>query len=96
MSRELRKIGAEGILTEEDLPKLGTQRRRVYDLLCDNNWHSGPEICLAAEGSEGLRRARELRALPGASLEIYRHKERRCFYYRLLIDAPQMQQELGL
>lgn len=93
MSLGLRKIGAVGILRESELPALGSQRRRVYDLLEDGAWHSGPEICLAAGGSEGLRRLRELRELPGTKVERLRDKPARCFFYRLIITPPEQQDE---
>ena len=63
--KAIRALGGEGILTLSDLPALNTQRRRVWSLKSDGLWHPANEILAAAGGSEGLRRMRELRQLPG-------------------------------
>ena len=59
------KLGGEGILHIDDLPALGSQRRAVFAFLMDGKWHRGTHILDIAGGTEGLRRMRELRKLPG-------------------------------
>jgi hypothetical protein len=91
---QIRALGGEGILTEDDLPKLKSQKRNVWDLMCDGRWHKAPQILMAAGGTEGLRRMRELRALPGVDVERCRMKHSRTWNYRLTITQPRGQLEL--
>lgn len=70
-----------GNLTHKDLRELGGGRRRVRNLMLDGNWHSALEIRKAAQGSEGLRRLRELRGL--FEIEKRRIDGSRHFEYRL-------------
>ena len=60
LDHALSRIGAQE-LTQEDIDSLNASVRRVYDLLSDGNWHDAESIRVAARGSEGLRRMRELR-----------------------------------
>ena len=82
--QSLKAIGAEGLLTEEDLEQLKGQRRKVWDLMRDSHWHTGPEIVAAAGGSEGLRRLRELRRLSHIEIEKWRIPNSRTWAYRLV------------
>lgn len=83
----LESIGAVGVLDGADLSDLNAGSRRVADLLADGRWHRPDEIRVAAgngaPASEGLRRARELRNVPGVILERRRVPETRLFEYRL-------------
>ena len=79
----IKAIGAEGILEEEDLPSLDSQREKVRQLMLDGQWHSGPEILETAGGTEGMRRLRELRA-KGYTVEKARDSlNRRFWWYRM-------------
>ena len=85
------------MLTADDLPDLDAQRGRVFELMVDGNWHSGPKILRVANGTEGLRRLRELRKIPGVTIECRRRlapmnldpdaKPPRIFEYRMVIDS---------
>ena len=89
--QEIRKLGGEGILTEEDLKELRAGRLRVAELMADGLWHDAAEIRNAAgingiPASEGTRRLRELRELPGV-LIVRRKKRGRLFEYRMIRDS---------
>ena len=67
-------LGGEGLLTGADLAELNEGARRVGALMADGDWHNAIEIRAVAgagedSASEGLRRLRELRAIPGVSLQ---------------------------
>lgn len=66
---QIRKLGGTGILTESDLPRLNSQKRNVWNLMCDGRWHHSSAIVSHAGGTEGLRRMRELREMPGVEIE---------------------------
>ena len=88
----IKKLGGAGILTRADITDLTGQRAKVLWLMLDGKWHSADAIREAAGGSEGLRRLRELRELPYAT--ITREKSiGRMFFYRLDY-APGIQTEL--
>ena len=88
----IKKLGGEGILTRTDITDLTGQRAKVLWLMLDGNWHQAEAIRLAAGGSEGLRRLRELREIP--YVEITRKKSLgRMFFYRL-VYSPGIQTEL--
>ena len=83
------RLGGWGILTLQDLPDLDSQRGKVLDLLLDRRWHTGPEILRVSGGTEGLRRLRELRTLPGYTIERRKavnpfSRGKRVFEYRLV------------
>lgn len=86
----LEQVGARGILTPDDLTDLRAGTKRVAFLLADGEWRSAEEIREAAgkpgkPATEGLRRARELRAIPGVTLERRRAREgSREFFYRIV------------
>jgi len=74
-------------LSETDIIELNEGAKRVADLMQDGRWHDAEDIRIAAgtdgePASEGLRRARELRDIPGIDLER-RSKGGRLFEYRL-------------
>ena len=70
-------------LNHKDMVELGGGRKRVRTLMQDGQWHSAEEIRQVAEGSEGLRRLRELRK------KFYIEKRRisgsRHFEYRMAV-----------
>ena len=76
-------LGGVGILRPDDLPELDSQRGRVLMLMLDGRWHDAREIVAIAGGSEGLRRLRELRALPGVHIDRMRLAESRLYAYQL-------------
>jgi hypothetical protein len=77
----IRALGADGILTADDLASLTAAKRAIYELLRDGEWHSADEIRRVAGGqSEGLRRLRELRPY---GIVIERKAVGRLFYYRI-------------
>ena len=68
----------------QDYAALGSGRRRVFDLMRDGAWHTADEIRRVAQGSEGLRRLRELRRY---GYDIQKQRLRagsRMFIYRLV------------
>lgn len=74
-SKDIARLGGEGILEEEDLQGLNESVQRVHALMKDGHWHSADEIREAAghlgiPASEGLRRMRELRQW----YKVMRHK----------------------
>jgi hypothetical protein len=82
-------LGGSGILTDADLEQLSAACLRVYELMKDGQWHS-PSAIEAAAGSdgvparEGLRRMRQLKQVPGLSIEKKRMGDGRLWYYRLV------------
>lgn len=87
--KSLKALGGNGILNSADLHDLNEGARQVGGLLSDGRWHSAEEIRWAAgdgkrAASEGLRRARELREVPGLRLERRRIADTRSFVYRLV------------
>lgn len=79
----IKKLGGEGILSRQDVRDLKNQRAKVLYLMLDGMWHAGHEILTWSGGTEGLRRMRELREIPGVSIERMRPAGKRDFYYRL-------------
>lgn len=49
-------------LTCQDMKDFNESQMRVFELMSDGNWHDAIAIRAAAQGSEGLRRLRELRS----------------------------------
>ena len=84
--RRLKRLGAIGVLTAADLPDLDTQRGRVLALMSDLRWHFADEIREVAGGSEGLRRLRELRDIPGLDIARRRIVKGRYWQYKLVHD----------
>jgi hypothetical protein len=83
----LASIGAVGILEPGEIADLTAGGRRVALLMGDGEWHTAQAIRVAAgrggvEASEGLRRMRELRRIPGVEVERRRSSESRMFEYR--------------
>jgi hypothetical protein len=83
----IRRLGGEGILTEDDARETAAGTMRVLELMLDGAWYSAPQICAAAgdefgPASEGLRRMRELRQR-GYRVER-KHIGRRTWHYRLV------------
>jgi hypothetical protein len=89
----IKKLGGEGILSRQDVRDLKNQRAKVLYLMLDGMWHSGQEILVWSGGTEGLRRMRELREIPGASIERFRPDGKREYHYRLKLQSG-LQQEL--
>jgi len=86
----IKALGGVGILKRADLPAINTQRRQVLDLMSDGEWHGALAILQAAGGTEGLRRLRELRAIPNLIVERRRINGARAFEYRVrVIDQSQ-------
>ena len=93
----LRSVGAQGVLTENDLIELRTGTLRVALLMLDGGWHGMSAIKAAAgepgsgcPASEGLRRMRDLRKIDGILVEK-KHKSGRTWLYRVVhkADAPE-------
>ena len=91
---KIKQLGGQDILTVNDIPDLDAQRGRVFKLMLDGNWHEGPEILQVARGTEGLRRMRELRKMPGVVIEKRRklipydpYYTPRIWEYRLIFDT---------
>jgi len=71
---ERKRLGGHGILSDDDIAELKAGTRRVYDLMCDGEWHNANDIRMAAgkdgvPASEGTRRLRELRTITGLCIE---------------------------
>lgn len=72
-------------LTHKDMKELGAGKRRVLALMFDHQWHSAAEIRDVAQGSEGLRRLRELKS--HYTIEKRRiASEKRHYEYRLVSE----------
>ncbi len=84
----IKRLGGVGILTEGDIPSLESQQGKVLKLMSDGRWHPAREVLKVAGGTEGLRRLRELRTMPGVTIEKMRRvDDRRFFHYRLRRDG---------
>jgi hypothetical protein len=86
-------LGGLGLLTPSDMAQLTAGTLRVAMLMSDGLWHSAEEIRYAAgqhdvPASEGLRRLRELRDIPGVAIQVRRPGASRHFRYRVLIRRP--------
>lgn len=82
-----RSIQAVPEISNRDLTDLRAGVRRVYLLMRTGRWCSRQEICDAAQGSEGLRRMRELRSeLRARGFDIDRRKRpnSREFEYKII------------
>lgn len=78
-------------LTSQDVEELEVGSLRVLRLMIDRRNHDREEICTAAGGpggyaTEGLRRMRELRKIPGVRIEKERLDGKRTWIYRLELD----------
>lgn len=93
VERMIRKLGGEGILNPSDLPDLRSQRFQVLKLMSDRKWHNGLEVLAVAGGTEGLRRLRELRDIPGLEVRIRPTERKRVFEYLLVDDFDDMESE---
>ena len=79
------RLGGQNILVPQDLPALNSQKGKALALLSDMQWHSATEIFNALGGTEALRRVRDLRRIPGYTVEKRRkHLHSRLFEYRLV------------
>ena len=81
--------GAIGILSQADVDALKAGAHRVYGLMRGGDWHTPEQIDLAAgkggiPARAGLRRMRDLRDLPGVTIER-RHVGGRRFEYRMAV-----------
>jgi len=88
LPKSLKAVGAHGILDDADLLDLRAGTKRVAALMSDGAWYSADEIREAAgkdgqPASEGLRRARDLRKIPGVILERRKKQGSRLFEYRI-------------
>ena len=85
----LKRHGAYGVLMSQDVEDLKAGTRRVFDLMRDGEWHS-PEAIEMAAGENGVparggaRRMRDLRAIPGVTVER-RSIGGRKFRYRMTV-----------
>jgi hypothetical protein len=79
---ELKKIGGEKFLNEKDLKDFGKAEKKIYELMCDLEWHSATEIITVSEQREGLRRLRKLRD-KGLVIETKRESGSREFLYKM-------------
>lgn len=91
-AREIRRLGASGILEPEEIADLEAGTARVYEFMKDGDWHKPDAICLAAgengvPAMEGLRRMRDLRRF-GIIVERMRLEGTRIFLYRLRKKDP--------
>ena len=91
---QIKKLGGEGILTRRDIADFKGQRAKVLYLMLDGRWHFADQIIAVSGGREGLRRMRELREIPGATVERKTSPGySRLFLYRLKYEAG-LQQDL--
>jgi hypothetical protein len=85
MESQIQMFESNSGITGTDMKELSGGRRRVLNLMRDGQWHTAEEIRRAAQGSEGLRRLRELR-------DKYNIKKRRMaegsrhYQYRLVSE----------
>jgi hypothetical protein len=82
---ELRKIGGEKFLNEKDLKAFGKAEKKIYELMCDLEWHSATEIINVSGQREGLRRLRTLRD-KGLIIETKRESKSRDFSYKMSVN----------
>jgi len=87
--KSAKALGGAGILTQRDLVELSAGAKRVADMMGDGLWYEADEIRTAAgengrPASEGLRRLRELRDLPGIVVDkMKKPGASRIWLYRL-------------
>ena len=79
---ELKKIGGEKFLNKKDLKDFGKAEKKIYDFMCDLEWHSATEIISVSGQREGLRRLRKLRD-KGLTIETKRESGSRDFLYKM-------------
>ena len=90
----IKRLGGQGILQRSDVKDLKSQRAKVLHLMLDGRWHKAGEILEVSGGREGLRRLRELRDIPHASIEKAKKiVGGRDFWYRLNY-TPGIQKDL--
>ena len=63
MEGQMQMFESNSGITGTDMKELSNGRRRGLNLMSDCQWHTAEEVRLAAQGSEGLRRLRELRKM---------------------------------
>lgn len=93
ISDRIRSLGGEGILSASDALELAQSVRRVLAYMIDGIWRSASQVRLTAgengqEATEGLRRLREIRKIPG--LSVQRRKQpggKRQWLYRVAIKG---------
>jgi hypothetical protein len=77
-------MGIPHRVDEIDEADFSEQRYRVFRLLTDGAWHSRDEIEFVAQAAEGMRRARELRKLPGWDLVKTPGPGKRTWLYKVV------------
>jgi len=82
LAHERARLGGEDVLEDHDLSRLNIATTRVYEFMRDHQWHTAQQIRVVAQGSEGLRRMRQLRA-HGLVIEKRRVLGRATWEYRL-------------
>lgn len=82
----IKRLGGAGILKRQDVADLEHARAKVLWLMLDGEWHPATEIINASGIREGLRRLRELRDIPGVTIERKRGMGRD-FFYRLSLHT---------
>lgn len=73
-----KQLGFDGI-TQETIDALNESKRRVLDVLADNEWHSNLDIVNVVGNTEAIRRIRELSA---EGFEIEKDGHQRNWSYR--------------
>lgn len=95
MPRNLKEIGAVGILERSALPKLNAAVQRVYDLMSDLEPHTSAEIDMAAgtNGKPARRGLARLHDLRQAGYDIVPCAEKRAgqFQFKMLSRTPKKQ-----
>lgn len=91
------RLGGKGILWPRDIRSLNDAKQKLFALMSDGKWHSRIEITSCCEQLEATRRLRELRDLPGVTIER-RPLDGRLFEYKMAIDPsvkPVLDDEKG-
>ncbi len=86
--KSLKAIGGVGVLTRSDLTEIREASKRVAELMADGQWYSADALKMTAgkddePATEGLRRMRELREIPGIDIEKEKIPGTRKWRYRL-------------
>ena len=87
----LNRHGAYGILHHSDVADMRSSTRRVFELMSDGLYHT-PDAIERAAGENGIparggaRRMRDLRAIPGVTVER-KHVGGRRYVYKMVVKA---------
>jgi hypothetical protein len=83
MKKEIKMLGGEGILNENDLISFEKAEQRIIQDMDEGVWYDAEYIIKITKQREGLRRLRNLRK-KGYIVQKIRMPELRTFFYRII------------